>query len=195
MFIWILSFQNFILLYIFFNLKRIDDEEPRKLIYVALSTVGIGIGLIFNLFNPFKKYIFLPCSSVSGSYYITKGLSYVIGGYYSNIIAIREGLQFDYLKNRKEIISIYFIINILIIIFSIFYQIKHIEYKQNEMEDFFISEDTIENDESRISNATSASGIDKKDVEAELIEKSPIDKEKEEGDEGNEDIEIDDQED
>ena len=39
------------------------------------------------------------------------------------------------------------------------------------------------------------SGADKKDVEEEFVEKKTIDKEKEEGDEGNEDIEIDDQED
>ena len=181
--------------YIFFNLKGINNEDIRRLIYIAFSAIIIGIGAIFNLFNPFKKYIFLPCASVSGSYYITKGLSYVAGGYFSNIIAIREGLTFNYLKNRKEIISTYFIINFLIIILSIYYQIKHIENKQNEMEEFFISEEPIENDESRISNASYASGADKKDVEEELVEKKPIDKEKEEGDEGNEDIEIDDQED
>ena len=181
--------------YIFFNLKGINNEDIRRLIYIAFSVIIIGIGAIFNLFNPFKKYIFLPCASVSGSYYITKGLSYVAGGYFSNIIAIREGLTFNYLKNRKEIISTYFIINFLIIILSIYYQIKHIENKQNEMEEFFISDEPIENDESRISNASYASGADKKDVEEELVEKKPIDKEKEEGDEGNEDIEIDDQED
>ena len=181
--------------YIFFNLEPITNGESRRLVYIAFSVILIGIGFIFNLFNPFKKYIFLPCSAVSGSYYITKGLSYIVGGYFSNIIAIKEGLQFNYLKNRKEIISTYFIFIIILIIFSVYFQIKHVEYKQTEMEEFFINEEPLSKDDSCISNASNTSGIIKKGEEEELIEKDPFNKEKEEDDEGNEDIEIDDQED
>ena len=180
--------------YYILNFHGIKKAEARRLVYFAFSTISIGIGLIFNLFNPFKKYIFLPCSAVSGSYYITKGLSYIVGGYFSQIIAIKENLNFDHLKNRKEINLTFLFINILLIIFSAIFQIKHIEYKQTEMEEFFTGEELIGNDDSRISNVSNISETNKKEQEAELIEKEP-DKEKEEVDEGNEDIEIDDQED
>lgn len=187
--------------YIYFNLEGINNDQARRLVYFAFLTFFVGIGLIFNLFNPFKKYIFLPCSAVSGSYYLTKGLSYIIGGYFSDIIAIKEGLKFDYINNRKEIIATYLIINISIIILSIIFQIKHIENKQTEMKEFLITEELISNDESRmstvsrLSNVSDTAGTNKKRESEEILLKESLDKEKEEDDEGNEDIEIDDQED
>ena len=181
--------------YFIFTGVGIENQEARRLIYFAFSTISVGIGLIFNLFNPFKKYIFLPCSAVSGSYYITKGLSYVVGGYFSNIITIKEKLTFDYLKNKNEIISTYLIINILLILFSIYYQIKHIDYK-TEKEEYLICEEPLDNEDSRMSYVSNASGVNKRNEEAELIDRESLNKEKEEeGDEGNDDIEIDDQED
>lgn len=187
--------------YIYFNLEGINNDQARRLVYFAFLTFFVGIGLIFNLFNPFKKYIFLPCSAVSGSYYLTKGLSYIIGGYFSDIIAIKEGLKFDYINNRKEIIATYLIINISTIILSIIFQIKHIENKQTEMKEFLITEELISNDESRmstvsrLSNVSDTAGTNKKRESEEILLKESLDKEKEEDDEGNEDIEIDDQED
>lgn len=174
------------------DLIRIKNSQGRINAVFAMVTIFTLVGGFLNLFNPFKKFIFLPCAAVSGSWYIIKGAQYLIGGYYSDIVAIKENIEFDYVDNRTEYILTYFFIQSFIIIFSIIFQIKHIEYKQTELEGDDLEEETAP---PRISNASNASrpSIQEKNDPQELIEQNPnesMNKEEEENDN-----EINDQED
>ena len=68
---------------------------------------------------------------MSGSFYITKGLQYVLGGYFSSILFIKENLKFINIKYNilLDYSLTYFFIQIALIIFSIIYQINYIKYK------------------------------------------------------------------
>ena len=185
-------FKMFCYYYLFLDLIRIKNSQGRVNAVFAIVTIFTLVGGFLNLFNPFKKFIFLPCAAVSGSWYIIKGAQYLIGGFYSDIVAIKENIEFDYVDNRTEYILTYFFIQIFIIIFSIIFQIKHIEYKQTELEGDDLEGETTP---PRISNAsnTSRPSIQEKNEPQELIEQNPnesINKEEEENDN-----EINDQED
>ena len=84
----------------------------------------------------------MPCSAISGSLYITKGLEYVIGGYFSSILFIREDLKFINLKDDILYYSLtFFLIQISIIVFSIIFQIKYIKFKEIEDPEVVINVD------------------------------------------------------
>ena len=70
---------------------------------------------IINIFFP-DKFAFLPCSTISGSFYIINILDCII----------------DTKKKEKEDFVTSIIIQIIIIIFSFLYQIYHIKYKDSE---------------------------------------------------------------
>ena len=120
--------------YIFFEFS-IDfiGENMRIILYFISLIIFIGIGITLNFFDIFKKYRYLPCSAVSGSFYIIKGLEYNLGGYFSSILFIKEGLKFVNLENEILNYSLtYFFINIIIIASSIVFQIKYINEKEIE---------------------------------------------------------------
>ena len=122
----------------------------------------------------------MPASAVTGSYYFVKGIKYVIGGYYSENIAIRYRITFDYVDNKGEIISTYLIMTIMLITFSIFYQINHIKQKQEEIPNETINPENYEI--SRISDLSRTSNSIKPEEEKELIDKSNQNKTAEEDD-------------
>ena len=189
------SFKIIQYIYLFY-LSGPENEKGRTILYFGLLTfVIITFGVILNLFNPYKKYIFLPCSAVSGYYYLIKGLFYILGGYFSDIVAIKENLCFDFVNNRKELIITYLFLTIFIIIFSIIFQINNIQYKMKEIE---IEEEPISRDSnelSRLSNMLDTSNSMRKENEKELIDKSLNNNERGVDDEGDDDNEINDQED
>ena len=174
------TFKTLIYYYIFFNGALVDDPKTRVLIYFAISTIFIFIGFALNLFNPFRQYIFLPSSTVSGSYEIIKGIGYIIGGYFSDIIAIKEKLNFNYVPNINEYKWTYLIIHILLIIFSILYQINYIKNKQDEIEKLNYIEEP--NEIQRTSNLSNTSNSIKKDESQELIDKTQNENNDEEDD-------------
>ena len=110
-----------------------------KIIYIIFLFIFIFLGLIFGYlveYLPFlDKYFFIPCSILPGSFYIIKGLSYMVGGYYSEILTIKEKLEYNNNNNElerdgnfKEKIALYICIQIFLIIASVFYQIFYIKY-------------------------------------------------------------------
>ena len=188
------SFFKIFSFYFIFNFEGYENEQIRTVLYFGLlALIIIAFGVILNLFNPYKKYIFLPCSTVSGTYYLIKGISYIIGGYFSDILAIKENLFFNYVRNHKEINAYHSIFSLLLIIFSIIFQINHIQYKLKEIEikETAISRDS--NEVSRISNLLDNSSLIKKEYEEELIDKSQENNNTK--DEEDNDNEINDQED
>ena len=115
--------------YYIFNFEGYENEKIRTILYFGLlSLVIIAFGVILNLFNPYKQYIFLPCSTVSGTYYLIKGTSYIIGGYFSDILAIKENLFFKYVKNQKEMNIYHSIFTSLLIIFYNIIQLINLQY-------------------------------------------------------------------
>ena len=54
----------------------------------------ISSGLLLNLFDVLKEYSYLPCAVVTGSFYLMKGMSFIIGGYFSDIIALKENINY-----------------------------------------------------------------------------------------------------
>lgn len=169
------SFFKIIIHYflIIFDIFDNNDEHDRdNEIYFAFSIIFIFLGILLNLYNPFKKYIFLPASAVAGSHYFVKGIKFVIGGYYSDNIFLRYKLPFDYLEyNFKiEIILTYLFMTIILIIFSIFFQINYIKQKQEEMPTEIINPENYEI--SRISDLSRTSNSVKPEDEKELINKS-----------------------
>ena len=139
------TFKTIIYYYIFFEFP-IDfvEKNIRIVLYFISLIIFILIGILLNLFDIFKKFRYLPCSVVSGSFYFVKGLEYIIGGYFSSILFIKENLKFINLK--KEILNYsltYFLIHIMIIVFSILFQIKYINFKVIEEPESYLTKDNI----------------------------------------------------
>jgi hypothetical protein len=136
--------------YIFFGFPLFNVN-----IYIGIMTIFILVGLIINLFDFLKEYAFLPCAVVSGSFYVMKGSGYLIGGYFSDIIMIKEALKFHNPESLcYRIINI--IIHILLIALSFFCQINHYKLKMTGKEDLlgknFDTSITRESDASNISS-------------------------------------------
>ena len=158
-------FKILVYYYIFLKLPLITDSNKKILIYFPVLTIFIILGLFLNLFELLKEYAYLPCSAVSGSLYLMKGLGYIIGGYFSDIIFLNENLKIK-ISNYTEMILTYLIFHILIIIFSIFYQINRLKYNENK---------DIENSSdrpTRIVDSFNNSSSFRKEKEEELVDKS-----------------------
>jgi hypothetical protein len=106
------------------------------IIFLIIFTLGgIGLGLGFALFlyeklDKYSKYLYISCSALSGSFFIVKSFGYIVGGYYSDIFTIKYNLDFDGDCKRK--VLLYLFIQILLIIFSVYYQIKNEKYRDDE---------------------------------------------------------------
>lgn len=131
-------FKTFIYYYIYFQgpISFIPNNW-RLAIYMTVLILVMAFGLFTTLFlhGAYKKYeyAYLPCSAICGSFYIVKSIEYIIGGYYSSILFFIEDLKFYNLGDERLQISLtYFLIHLFLIIFSIIFQIKYIEFKKSE---------------------------------------------------------------
>ena len=139
------TFKIIIYYYLFFEFP-IDfiAKISRIILYFILLSIFIGIGILLNYFDIFKKYKYLPCSAFCGSFYIIKGLQYIIGRYFSSILFIKENLKFINLKDEILNYSLYyFFLQVIIIVSSIFFQIKYINLKEDEFIDIPSQNDSI----------------------------------------------------
>ena len=96
---------------------------------------GIICGALIEYFPILDKYFFAPCSILPGSFYIIKGLSYIVGGYYSEIMTTKEKLKYSNDNNElerdgnyKEKIVLFFCLQFFLIIASTFHQIYYIRH-------------------------------------------------------------------
>ena len=182
-------YKTFIYYAIYFGLSPnfSEKETERFFIYFIGLMLLVTAGIFLNLFDIFKKYRYLPCSAVAGSFYIIKGVEYLLGGYYSSILFIKSNLEFK-LKDEKrlEISLTYFLIQMIIIIYSILFQIKYIQFKEKSIFEPQSNRDSNVNNTARPSNL---SVNDSQGAEESLMGKNMQD------DNENEDNEINDQED
>ena len=158
-------FKILIYYYIFLNLPLIKNSYIKILVYFPVLTFFIGLGLFLNLFEILKEHAYLPCSAVSGSLYLMKGLGYIIGGYISDIIFLNENLQDN---NHTETMLTYLIIHILIIIFSIFFQINRLKYNENKDKD----KENLSARPTRIVDSFNSSSSFRKEKHEELVDKN-----------------------
>jgi len=158
---------------------------PKFLLYFNLF-IPTFIGGIIYYFNPLKKYSFIPCSTISGSFLITKSLNY--------IASCQTSCQ-DSNKQDEQANITCFIIQIILILISIAYQIFHIKYKEIEDPAYYeikkidIDEDDDETNEREIINTDS--NLENQELDnknSNLLSKNNIN-------EDNEDEDINDQED
>ena len=128
--------------YLFYFLEPINfdtiSENWRFPIYFFILLIFIATFIFLSLFDVFGTYAYVPCSSIAGSFYAIKGIQYIIGGYYSSILFYKNSLRFEKLYHedydeKMDIILTYLISHIVIILFSIIFQIRYIKIKQIEM--------------------------------------------------------------
>jgi len=139
----------------FYYIAIYPDNNSIIYYYISFFFVILIIGII-NYFIP-NNLVYLPCSVVSGSFYIINNL---------NNIICKETLE-----NKKETFDKNsLIIHIIIFIFSIFYQIYHLKYKNNELPNNYNNEkDDNENENERMSTASNKLNIEIADKQQELL--------------------------
>ena len=99
-------------------------------IFLFIFTIlGGGLGYAITIIDNFDAYFFISCSTISGSFYIIRGIGYIVGGYYSDIITTKFSLHFE--RNCKGIIAIYLLLQIFVIIVSVVSQIIYMKFRDN----------------------------------------------------------------
>ncbi len=103
-----------------------------KALFIICLFVFIILGVVGSLFvkENLNKQFLIICNSLNGSFYIVKSIAYIVGGYYSDIIATRKDITFE--KKAKEKIVLYMFIEIILSVSSFFFQIKYIKYIENK---------------------------------------------------------------
>lgn len=187
-------FKTLVYYYIFFDFPIVRKNGGGILIYSGIMSLFISSGLLLNLFDVLKEYSYLPCAVVTGSFYLMKGMSFIIGGYFSDIIALKENINYYNIDKHLSTLITYLLIHIIIIGGSFFFQIyNHIENKKIEEEEL-IQRNSLKCP-LRISDLSNNSSSLIKDQPEELIDRSSKQTlEKEEEQEEQEDI-LNDQED
>ena len=107
-----------------------------SILLFMFTILGGGIGYIVTIFDNLNFYFFISCSTIPGSFYIIRGVGYIVGGYYSDIIKTNLSkeinLSFDW--EGKGQILMYFFLHIFVIIISVISQIIYIKFKDNYIE-------------------------------------------------------------
>jgi len=113
------------------------NTEIYAIFLFIFTLLGAGTGFSMIIFDSLNKYFFISCSSIPGSFYIVKGIGYIIGGYYSDIITSKKTLKFT---DGKGKIVMYLILQILLIIGFFVFQIYYINFKINYIENSIYNE-------------------------------------------------------
>ena len=140
------------------------------LVFTVLA--GCVVGCIINYLNAFMNFYFMICSIIPGSFYIIKGIGFIIGGYYSDILIIQYKLEYsekisneisrNYSKALNKIIF-YLVLQILIIICSFIFQIFY--YNKLKMIETLWSNSSNKNKSARSSLTYSSNRYSKPSTE------------------------------
>ena len=102
------------------------------LLLLFIIAGGISEFLLKNILK-IDQILFIVSSTLAGSMYIVKGLAYSLGGYYSDTMTSQYGIKY---KDDAKLRIIYFLVlHVVLLICSLFYQIK--DYKDSLNEDSF----------------------------------------------------------
>lgn len=97
-----------------------------NILYLILLLVFILLGGVLEslLKNKFKtdQILFIHSSVLAGCFYITKGISSVCGGYFSDTMTSQLGLKYNF--DAKLRVTFFLVFHLILIAGSLFYQIK-----------------------------------------------------------------------
>lgn len=140
------------------------------LVFTVLA--GCVVGCIINYLNAFMNFYFMICSIIPGSFYIIKGIGFIIGGYYSDILIIQYNIEYsekisneisrNYSKALNKIIF-YLVLQILIIICAFIFQIFY--YNKLKMIETLWSNSSNKNKSARSSLTYSSNRYSKPSTE------------------------------
>ena len=131
-----LLFKSIFYYFIRFGIYFPEKENTNAYAYfICLYISSVLSGLLLYVFDLFKKYRYLICSTVAGSFYIIKSIEYIIGGYISSFLfcIAPEKYKYNDSKIDKEITLTYFFIHLFIIVYSVIFQLKYLKNKENSI--------------------------------------------------------------
>ena len=106
-----------------------------SILYIVLLFLFIilgGIGEYYlSLKYPTENILYIISSAMSGSLFIVRGISYTVGGYFSESLTSNHKLQYN--KEAKNRVIFFLILHVLLLIVSLIIQI--IDNKKNNFED------------------------------------------------------------
>lgn len=109
-----------------------------SILLFIFTILGGVMGYVMNvitIFDNLNFYFFISCSTIPGSFYVIRGVGYIVGGYYSDIITTKLSLSFSGEgKEGKGQILIFLLLHIFIIFVSVVSQIIYIKFKDNYIE-------------------------------------------------------------
>ena len=109
------------------------------LVFVLLFIISGGLGEYFlSLKYKIDQILYIISSALSGSTLIARGLSYIIGGYFSDSLTSHHGLEYG--SDAKLRITFFIVLHIILIIGSLIFQI--IDFKLNSFEDSLTRKNT-----------------------------------------------------
>ena len=137
---------------IFYNIVIFIKVNPivYEIFLIIFIIIGFCFGFFINYLDRLDTLFYIPCSIFPGSFYIVKGIGYIVGGYYSDIIAVKKGLEFKD-GNCKSKVLLYMFIQLFIIICSFLYQYYN-NYINIILSDSEIGSTNVSSRESLLSN-------------------------------------------
>ena len=137
---------------IFYNIVIFIKVNPivYEIFLIIFIIIGFCFGFFINYLDRLDTLFYIPCSIFPGSFYIVKGIGYIVGGYYSDIIAVKKGLEFKD-GNCKSKVLLYMFIQLFIIICSFLYQYYN-NYINIILSDSEICSTNVSSRESLLSN-------------------------------------------
>ena len=109
------------------------------LVFVLFFIISGGLGEYFlSLKYKIDQILYIISSALSGSTLIARGLSYIIGGYFSDSLTSHHGLEYG--SDAKLRITFFIVLHIILIIGSLIFQI--IDFKLNSFEDSLTRKNT-----------------------------------------------------
>ena len=104
-----------------------------------------GLGeLYLSMKFKINNILYIIISALSGSTFIVRGISYIVGGYFSD--SLTSNYKLEYGKEAKLRVIFFLILHIILIIASLIFQI--IDTKNNN----FLDESSIENNKRKVKN-------------------------------------------
>ena len=102
------------------------------LVFLLFFIILGGVGEYFlNMKYKIEQILYIICSALSGSMLIARGLSYIIGGYFSDSLTSHHGIEYS--SDAKLRVTFFLVLHLILIICSLVFQI--IDYKHNTFED------------------------------------------------------------
>ena len=103
-----------------------------EIVFIIFMLLFIIMGLIVSFFmkDIYNQKFLIICNGLNGSFYIVKAIAYIVGGYYSDIIATKNDIEFE--KDAKVKIVLYMFIQIFLFLGSFWFQTKYVKYIDNK---------------------------------------------------------------